>query len=283
MVPLGDPLWETLPDARRSPGTATRLLALGTRWTKDAAEDFEWDVIGTSDPSPAAIASVPHLLSMTSGLHGKRAAKGAGTLLALIFIRLSTTSVIARDAERNPEPIRGAKAIPPKRWQDALASDVARRLETDLTQVVPGVRDAFQMALTSSTGEVATTLLAGLAASWSEHDLARALDMTEDGVLRCTACGDCCLWLVFPGTVAVYPDWDEGPRSPENLDLKDHAPNRAAGRIIPNLGAALSVGARAVWTAADREDTRNAWDLVRHMLGKFTCPRCGAGQTPNLI
>lgn len=166
--------------------------------------------------------------------------------------------------------------------------DQIKAIATGFLDALPEIRVLCERAFRENTHdeEAAPYLLGGVAAADGHFGLARLLHSGSEGVFKCPECEWTFEYLQFGDRIAIYAldraPREAGVRSRDKdsslLDYKAGAATRCDGFIVP-IGTADDAPDRRIATlielAQSAPDERAAI-LLRHFLGRFACPKCGA-------
>lgn len=164
-----------------------------------------------------------------------------------------------------------------------------RAIRFDFFQALPRIRDLCEKAFNENLHDedAPRYLLGSVAAADGLLSLGRLLHYGFEGMFRCSSCERLHEYMLFGDRLAIYASDDAleesafQPMDERNRllsDYKDGAPTRSDGFVSPIVQAHEVTDERitALLGLAERALDPKLPLLLRHLLGSFSCTRCGA-------
>ena len=242
MLPLTDPLWKKLDDARRDRDIPKLLSGLASAWDDEAANSLFWDCLCHQEKCyGATYAVIPHLLEIAEpkeNLHQRLEIACFLGFVALCARKAPDGSEIDDGSLQGlPETVEGwdakldafrglASAGPGgssyertellPRYRKILTIgpvdvhdlEKINAIRADFFSGLPAISALCERALLQNLEDhdVIPYLLSGIAAADGLLDLARLLAFRSSGRFRCSSCNWAYEYIRFGDRVAVYAD-----------------------------------------------------------------------------
>ena len=186
------------------------------------------------------------------------------------------------------------------RYRDLLATDAVneadldgiREIKFEFYRCLPKIRDLCKSVFEEILDDAHSPLylLSGAAAADGLMDFARLLEGGFEGIFKCADCSASAEYMLFGEQVVFYMGTDTfgadqlqptGQKDRLLQDYTDGSPTRNDGFLSPVARTHDAADKRVaeLIRLADRAPNSKSSVLLRHLLGTFSCRKCGSERT----
>src|SRR5262245_30723895 len=279
MLELNDPFWNKLRTMFGNERVPTLLSALAASWGDETASTLREELWHQNTCCGVTYAAVPHLLKIAEPEGNRHQRLEVALFLGLVALDTAPRPGDPSDDDELRALILGC-AIEPVNASDL---EKMRSIMVDHYSALPAIRSLCERALLENPEREVTVahLLIGVAAADGLFSIARLLNdhaVYDQGGFTCSSCDWGYSFIRFGDRFAVYADTPRGAPydDRDSSDLKDGAPSRADGFMIPiTEDSDLDIRVAALLALAKRAPSPDPALLLRHFAGSFVCCKCG--------
>jgi len=277
MLELNDPFWNKLRTMFGNERVPTLLSALAASWGDETASTLREELWHQNTCCGATYAAVPHLLKIAEPEENRHQ-----RLEIALFLGLVTLDTDPSD-QSDDEELRALIVGCASERVNASDLEKMRSITVEFYSALPAIRALCERALLENLERegVVAILMSGVAAADGLIGIARLLNdhaVYDQAGFTCSSCDWGYSFIRFGERFAVYADTPRGAPydDRDSSDLKDGAPSRADGFMIPiTEDSDLDIRVAALLALAKRAPSPDPALLLRHFAGSFVCCKCG--------